>query len=185
MIVFLDMDGVVADFAAGVANLFGLPLDEVEAAGDRTYKVLGLSKAGFYERLEAAGPEWWAGLPVYPWANRLAAACGAVGEVYIATSPQSGCVSAGTGKLAWIKAFLPDAFAGRRFFIGTDKHLLAAPGRVLIDDDPKKCDAFRAAGGRAVLFPRPWNMDRQPPGATPEGLIEGIERSGDFDGHPR
>ena len=37
------------------------------------------------------------------------------------------------------------------------KSQLANYNTVLIDDDKTNCDEFRAAGGKSVLFPQPWN----------------------------
>jgi len=185
VIVFLDMDGVLVDFAHGTARLFGLPLDEVEANGDRTHDVAGVTQKEFWRKIESAGRRWWEDLPPYPWASRLVEACGAVGDVYVATSPPRDCPAAGSGKLAWIRRYLPEVYAARRYFVGTNKWLLAGPDRVLVDDDIRKYRAFTAAGGQAALFPRPWNMQHLPATATPEGLIEGIERGGEFDGHLR
>lgn len=185
MLVFLDMDGVLVDFAHGVASLFGIEKSVVEAVGDKANEAVGLSLKEFWRCIESAGQAWWEDLPPYPWAQRLVSACERVGDVYVATSPPKTCISAGSGKMAWLKHNLPKVYSGRRFFIGTHKYLLAGPGRVLVDDDIRKHAAFANAGGQAVLFPRPWNAAHLPPNADPEKLIEVIEHSGEFDGHLR
>lgn len=185
MIVFLDMDGVLVDFAQGVASLFGIEKSAVDANGSEAYEAAGVPREEFWRRIESAGRGWWETLPPYPWAQRLVSACEGVGDVYVATSPPTGSVSAASGKMAWLRDTLPKVYSGRRFFIGTHKYLLAGPGRVLVDDDVRKRDAFADAGGLAVLFPRPWNAAHLPPAADPWKLIEGIETNGDFDGHLR
>jgi len=185
VIVFLDMDGVLVDFAQGVASLFGIEKSVVEANGSEAYKAAGVSREEFWRRIESAGNDWWETLPPYPWTHRLVSACERLGCVYVATSPPTGTVSAGTGKMAWLRRHLPEVYSGRRFFIGTDKWLLAGSDRVLVDDDMRKHAAFALAGGRAVLFPRPWNAEHLPSGADPWKLIEGIEANGEFDGHLR
>lgn len=185
MIVFLDMDGVLVDFAQGVASLFGIDKSVVEANGSDAYKAAGVSRAQFWLRIESAGYDWWESLPPYPWAHRLVSACERLGEVYVATSPPTSALTAGSGKMSWLKRNLPELYSGRRFFIGTNKYLLAGPDRVLVDDDIRKHAAFAKAGGQAILFPRPWNAAHLPPGADPLKLIEGIETNGEFDGHLR
>lgn len=185
MITFLDMDGVLVDFAHGVASLFGVEKSVVEAHGSEAYKAASVSRKEFWRRIESAGIEWWETLPPYPWAQRLVLACERLGDVYVATSPPTAALSAGSGKMSWLKCNLPKVYSGRRFFIGTHKYLFAAADRVLVDDDIRKYTAFAKAGGRAVLFPRPWNAAHLPSGADPWKLIEGIETNGDFDGHLR
>jgi hypothetical protein len=44
-----------------------------------------------------------------------------------------------------------------RLHVGNDKHLLAGPGRLLIDDHPGNCHDWNESGGVSILFPRPWN----------------------------
>jgi len=185
VIVFLDMDGVLVDFVGAVASLFGCPRSEVESSGDRAYEAAGVTKQEFWGVIDAAGPEWWEFIEPYPWTGRLIEACSRAGQVYVASSPPKKCFGAGSGKMAWLSRFAPQVYKDRKFFLGTDKYLLAAPGRVLVDDDPEKCAAFAAAGGQTALFPQPWNIGGLPAGATPEKLIEGIELRGEFDGHLR
>jgi hypothetical protein len=47
----------------------------------------------------------------------------------------------------------------RDFLIGPSKHLLAKPDVALIDDRHGNVRSFREHGGRAVLFPQPWNAN--------------------------
>ena len=42
-----------------------------------------------------------------------------------------------------------------------DKAQCADPGDILIDDDPSQCRAWQQAGGRALLFDQPWNRDAE------------------------
>ena len=45
----------------------------------------------------------------------------------------------------------------RDYFVGAPKQFCARPGAVLIDDFDDNCVAFREHGGRAIVFPQPWN----------------------------
>lgn len=63
------------------------------------------------------------------------------------------------GKVRWLYEHFPKE-KGRHFsdfLIGNQKHLLAWPGRVLIDDAEANVEKFRSAGGEAILFPQVWN----------------------------
>jgi beta-phosphoglucomutase-like phosphatase (HAD superfamily) len=55
----------------------------------------------------------------------------------------------------WINHRLQDY--RRQYFVGCQKFRLAKRGVILIDDAEHNVDAFRAAGGEAVMVPRPWN----------------------------
>lgn len=60
------------------------------------------------------------------------------------------------GKLEWIHRHFPP-WMHRQYLMGPQKHLLARPDALLIDDSDKNVVAFRGAGGQAILMPRPWN----------------------------
>lgn len=60
------------------------------------------------------------------------------------------------GKLDWIQSELP-RWMHRQYLLGPRKQFCAAPDALLIDDRDYNVDTFRAAGGRAILVPRPWN----------------------------
>jgi 5'(3')-deoxyribonucleotidase len=59
------------------------------------------------------------------------------------------------GKRRWIQTHF-SYFADRMIYTAA-KRFLGGPGRVLIDDKNANCDEFAAAGGIAILVPRPWN----------------------------
>lgn len=76
-------------------------------------------------------------------------------NIYILTSPTKSpeCYS---GKARWIYSMLP-GWLQRQHFIGSHKQRLAWDGALLVDDADHNVDAFRGAGGNAILIPRPWN----------------------------
>ena len=70
--VFLDMDGVLANFFEGVARLFGtasaaLPRGEYDMG-----RCLGVPFAEIDRRVKGT-PTFWSELPPYPWAKELLA----------------------------------------------------------------------------------------------------------------
>jgi 5'(3')-deoxyribonucleotidase len=58
-------------------------------------------------------------------------------------------------QMAWITEHFPKY--RNRILIGDPKHLAANSKAILIDDCDKNCEDFIAAGGHAILCPRPWN----------------------------
>lgn len=61
-----------------------------------------------------------------------------------------------TGKLKWMQRNLPE-WLQSQYVLTSKKALLADSRTLLIDDYHKNTIAFEAAGGRAILVPRPWN----------------------------
>jgi hypothetical protein len=157
-VVFLDLDGVLVDFVGGAFAHHGKSLPMREVRWDFP-KQLGFE--------DAWAESFWAGLGYDFWANLdwtaegqalLAQLEGLFGDrIALLTSPAktSGCAE---GKLAWIGRHLPKY--ARRYFIGPPKELIAGPGKILVDDHEENTRKFAAAGGRAILVPRPWNCRR-------------------------
>ena len=173
MIFFVDMDGVLVDFPAGVAKKFGVAVnDEMLALGEEMYTYFGISQKEFWGVI-GDDPSWWADLPSYPWTDRLIEVCRSLGEFYIATSPPKmspACAAcSGTGKMEWLRRKFGWDF--RNFFIGAHKHMLAALDRVLIEDKPDRCEDFERMGGRSILLPQPWNGGK----GTPEDVVDRLE----------
>ena len=76
------------------------------------------------------------------------------GNICILSSPSldPACLSA---KARWIKKYLPQY--KNQYFLGPSKHFAASSDHLLIDDSDKNVNAFRAAGGKAILMCRQWN----------------------------
>lgn len=160
--IFLDMDGVLTDFVTATLTLHGQPHAlQTWPTGQRDIpQVLGVSKSEFWRRVDEQGADFWAGLAPFPWCDELVALVREFGPLTVLTSPSQSpaCLD---GKVRWLYEHFPKV-GGKRFtdfLIGNQKHLLAQPGRVLIDDTPSHVDAFRAAAGEAILFPQPWNAN--------------------------
>lgn len=152
----VDLDGVIVDFVAGALAVHGatLPLREVRW---NFYEQIGLDAKTFYAPM---GRKFWATLP---WTregqelwHRLTRRHGH-DAIAICTSPapNDGCID---GKLDWLRVNMPSH--ARRFVVTPEKCFAASPTTLLIDDNDNNVEAFRAAGGLAVLVPRPWNVRR-------------------------
>jgi hypothetical protein len=116
--------------------------------------VLGISGNEMWRPINAAGADFWANLKPLPWCTELMTACTSIAPTTILTSPSKD-PRAAAGKTAWLQRVFGSSF--RDYLIGPAKAACAHRGAVLIDDSDEGCKAFEAAGGRAVVFPQPWN----------------------------
>lgn len=170
-VIFFDMDGLLCDFVRGVLRHHGredFPYSDVRWGIEAQ---LGIEPGQFWDGL---GHGFWAnldtladGFRLLRWAEHAVGA-DAVG---ILSSPcdTAGCAE---GKREWILRHLPTY--KKRLFLGSAKELFAGPAKLLIDDHDPNCDRFAAAGGKAVLVPRPWNERRgecDPDGGFPFGRV--------------
>lgn len=160
MLIFLDMDGVIADFNAHSMKLCGLSDDQIQwhynnwrERDHDTAKQIGVSNTQFWSMVNK-DRSFWETIPVYDYAHELVSALRKMGKVIICTAPNSDpeCLA---GKSKWL--------INNKFKFGGDvvitkyKYLLAGPDRVLIDDSDEKIIDFVEYGGKGVLFPQPWN----------------------------
>jgi len=164
MIVFLDVDGVLANWNAGVFKKLGLPYDYDDwkfakgRAGWDWNKELGLS---FQEISDLCDFDLWANLPwlhdgkkIYEDVKRM------FGQhnIRLLTAPMPNVMSA-SGKMEWIYRNLPELQKQVIISTAPKETLAQVPGSYLIDDSSTNVEKWRGAGGRAILVPRWWNDD--------------------------
>lgn len=159
--IFLDLDGCIANIGQAVANIYGIKLTpELEAQyGNTLYKLMGLeTKQEMWDVINAI-PDFWENIPPYSWCEELVDALQSVDEVQILTSsPRTDALTksnASTGKARWVGRYLLNK--NLKVNIVSDKYLLAAPGRILIDDRESHCRKFGEHDGQSILFDQPWN----------------------------
>lgn len=153
--IFLDVDGVLADWTAGVCRLARKDPEEVYAnwqPGEAIHDQLGITKSQMWRAIETSGERFWANLDPLPWARDLWALCNEYAPTTILTSPSldPACLA---GKLRWLNYHLGDGKAFRDYLIGPNKYVVAGPGKLLIDDHARNCDKFVEAGGASIVFP--------------------------------
>lgn len=107
----------------------------------------------------------WASFPLTEEALQLLELCAnGVGKanVTILTAPIHGPAAEAclAGKHRWIERYMPD-WIKRQYNITFDKGGVSRENKLLIDDVLRNTDAWRAHGGTAFLWPRPWNSARQ------------------------
>ena len=167
--IYLDMDGVLADFVGGSLKIHGKELPPKEVRWNFMDQV-GFNGGGdmrFWEPL--SNPDFWANLDVLPDGQRLYEMLARnMGAENIGILSSGLCPGSCDGKRAWLKKHFPQLEKTALF--GTVKHMAAAPCKILVDDHDPNVEGFRAARGHAILTPRPWNM-----------LAEHTDANGHFD----
>lgn len=158
-LLFLDMDGVIADFNTGVCKAHNVPFPYDNPAHRGVWDMQDLWKMTASEFWAPCNndPEFWDSLGKMHDADRiieLACQFFRVDEIAILTAPSNDpqCVP---GKRRWMQRYYP-LLAGNMIF-AKKKHFLAGPDRILIDDKPENVNQFTAAGGIGIYVPRPWN----------------------------
>ncbi len=158
-VALFDLDGVLSGFVQGALAAHGKTLPPAEVEWDFCTQIgfNGPGDPAFWKPLQ--DHDFWFGLPVLDDGmavfERVAAA---IPKDRIGFLSSGLCPGSADGKRAWIKKHLPDW--EKHLLLGTHKSLLAAPCKLLFDDYVPNVTGFRAAGGRAVTCPRPWNVRR-------------------------
>ena len=167
MKVFLDMDGVIADFTAGWCKEFNVPFSNENypfPTGLWDYiscveTVLGIKWRDVAKA--CSEPNFWARLPVLPHAKFLYDSLLAAGhDVCFLTTATGDLEAVFEGKRAWLEKY---GFATRHDNRMTlleckeTKDSYATPDAILIDDKDSAIQGFIKHGGNAILVPRPWN----------------------------
>lgn len=158
-ILFLDMDGIIADFVTAVHKFHGREDCYVNSKNYGIFdieKIWGISPDDFWK---ADSQEFWETVPKMHDADMIVDLVTKVfGEdkIAILTAPSNGpgCVP---GKRAWIKRNFPQ-FQRRIIFANANvKRFMAGPDKYLIDDKDSNVAEFKAGGGNGILVPRAWN----------------------------
>ena len=149
-IVYLDMDGVLADFFGGVENLYGVSHWK-ELTSDKTKDL----KKEVIDRI--TGTDFFATLPKFPTADSLIDMVKTFtgGKFSINTSPLRGDhENSGKYKRVWISNNIeqPDEIivTGRKESYAKDK--ASGTPNILIDDRPVNIQKWQAAGGYGILY---------------------------------
>lgn len=159
--ILLDLDGVLADFHGHSLRFFGSDKTVDDLHGETWIPdALGITEAGFWEKVNGNPESFWYDMPLLSDANRIVdLAIQAVGaeNVGICSSP-SRYPSSIHWKMMWVEKHFPDFY--RRVVLTPAKYLLSTEGTLLIDDWEKNA-GFADHGGSFFLIPRRWNSRHQ------------------------
>lgn len=152
MRIYLDMDGVIVNMRDGIVNLYGQKfLDELDASQT--------TDTDLWEHVHrVCGTNFWADLDWMPDGQDILTALEerfGRANISLCTKPTK-YASSLDGKHAWIKSNLP-AYTNAYIMV-REKERVAHSDALLIDDSRENVFAFRDAGGKALLVPRPWNQ---------------------------
>lgn len=157
MKIFLDMDGVLADFVGAACRVHNRTCyDKREHMGEFSLeKCWGISAAEFWAPTDSF--DFWMNLDKTAEADMIVeTAVDIVGweNVAILTIPSDlpECINA---KKEWIKFYYPRL--AKQMIFAYDKGFIADPGKLLVDDRDRNVEDWKAVGGDAILVPRPWN----------------------------
>ena len=139
---YLDCDGVLADFDTGAAAVLGMHPRAFE-------KRFGLGK--FWQKL-ATAPDFYFGLPLLPDANRLFDAVKHLDPIILTGLPRGNW--AADQKVRWAAKYFP----GTRIIttMARDKRNHATEGDVLVDDQMRHAHLWEEMGG---VFVHHQNVD--------------------------
>lgn len=155
--VFFDMDGVLADFVGGTFRVHGKSIPIKDVVWDYPKDLgfpLGSADPAFWAPLGNA--RFWENLePLWDGMRLFQEVANEIGPARIGILSSGLCPGSCDGKRAWLAKHLPGY--EKQAVFSHNKRLVGGPGKILIDDHDPNVDGFRAAGGRAVLIPRPWN----------------------------
>lgn len=159
-LIFLDLDGLVCDFVSGA--LAANKIEDSESILSKMkgsyniHAILGLPANDFWRAITQV-EDFWCNLVPTDDAHEIMNEVESVAptqNIFFLSSPSLDpkCHS---GKIMWVNRHFPKYT--RQTILTSHKHLLAGNSRVLIDDSDSNVESFKKAGGRAILYPRPWN----------------------------
>jgi 5'(3')-deoxyribonucleotidase len=153
MVIFLDLDGVIIDWAKGVCNWFGIPYEPEKITHWYIMpELVNLEPNNFWDSLNSR--KFWEHLELYPDARSFIEELNQYGQVILFTSPAHNCAGY---RQKWIEHYLPELFYENLYILGAPKWACAHSGTILIDDHDVNCKEFIHHGGKAILYPQPWN----------------------------
>lgn len=161
--IYLDIDGVLANFHGAALALFGVDPKYGNEITDwdsmpkviRKYSDPTITNQDFWNRIDNEGEKFWANLDWMPWGKELLYICLNTAPTVLMSAPTNHPSSA-SGKLYWIQNRMP-SYWHKRYCLSPCKHHMAHPGALLIDDGEHNIKAFREHGGWACLIPNTWN----------------------------
>mgnify|MGYP003647795581 FL=1 len=144
--IFVDMDGVLADFIKGVEgpNYLNGPFVNVH---DYDSRKIELSNNGLFRNLPVLDG-------MHQLMEHIKTECEAKGiywEILTCTGMQNRQIVA-NDKIEWIREHVDKDVVITCTFKGVQKAAYAKEGYILIDDTEKNIDAWKGAGGIGILF---------------------------------
>ena len=157
--IYVDVDGVLANFTQGVFDLFNYRGDILPGVFELE-KSMGISVGQLWDAINKSGVAFWHDLQVYDGSREfikdlreyapkvvLLTRCGSL--QFPTTIPP--CLQ---GKALWIDDNFADIIDGVLYVVDASKNAVAKSGSCLIDDRDVEVETF---DGDGYLLPRVWN----------------------------
>lgn len=136
--IYLDLDGVMADFDAHFPAVFGR--DHRGMADDDLWATIN------------AHPSYFRDMPVCLGAKEFFREIEHLSPIVLTACPKSNYAHVARQKRAWVREHLSDAITILPVMGGRNKALfMHAPGDILIDDFERNTKAWEEEGGVAIL----------------------------------
>jgi 5'-nucleotidase len=136
--IYLDLDGVMADFDAHFPATFGL--DHKSLADDAMWETIN------------AHPSYFRDLPPCPGAVEFFATIKNFDPIVLTACPRTNYAHTARQKRAWVREHMSTSVMILPVMGGHNKPLfMHAPGDILIDDFKRNTEAWEKEGGIAVL----------------------------------
>jgi 5'(3')-deoxyribonucleotidase len=160
-VIYLDMDGVIADFIEGFINVHRRDDLLEKFYADEWPTTWNFDnefgpEQDWWKTVDEVGEVFWQYLNAYKWMGRLIMEIEMTGiPWYICTTPRLSktCLA---GKLGWLEHHVGKF----DLMMIKDKYRLAHKDALLIDDADTNCNKFHKAGGQTITFPQSWNSNR-------------------------
>lgn len=171
--IILDLDGVCANFTHAACTVHGHT--EYVATKWNFFEDWDLTPKQFWEPIHLYGDTFYRHIVrPYPWLAELIAAVEEADDWVIMSSPSDNSVGY-AGKKIWVDKYIQPLVKKRvKLIVGSEKHLLAGPNRILIDDYEENLTDFRRASGQTLTFPRLWNNMHSYAGDPVEFVKQGL-----------
>lgn len=190
-IVYLDCDGVYADFVTGILAAMNIEFPGYDRwPWGHVFDIFPLIGTCWAEASKYCDADFWANLPWMPDGAKILHSVLTrfrPEETMVLTKPMDHDDSY-TGKARWITEHMP---ALRRRLVPT--HISKAEfafdwNCLLIDDSEENYNDFTRAGGAAILVPRPYNTNdkihAEGPGAVAAYVADRMDKWIDLVNHP-
>jgi len=156
MIIFLDLDGVIINFAKSVCDWFNIPYQpEKITHWNSLYKLTKTKPENFWDDVRCSN--FWEELDFYPDAKCFIERLKQKNKVILLSTPAIGCASY---RQNWIEDNLPEFFKKGHYILTPAKWACANKNTILIDDSDRNCKEFSQNNSCALLYPQPWNSNR-------------------------
>jgi 5'(3')-deoxyribonucleotidase len=156
--IYLDVDGVIADFVGGAMKVHGVHIPPKEIKWNFFLDM------GFQHENDPAfwGPlnnvEFWENLEPLDDGMELAKWLLKEHGDHVTLCTAANRPEAAEGRRRWVNKYFPELFEGIIF--SRQKWRMAGKDKLLIDDNDDNIEAFYNKKGHTITIPRPWNKLR-------------------------